>query len=72
MNGPPLRHIYLHEYRDVKSLYEGLLSFIQFYNYERKHQSLAYLTPSQVYLERKSITKNNTNSNNSHTTFNQL
>ena len=41
----------------AKSLYEGLLSFIQFYNYERKHQSLAYLTPSQVYVERKSITK---------------
>ena len=55
-------HIYLHEYRDGKSLYEGLLSFIQFYNYGRKHQSLSYLTPSQVYLERKSITKNNANS----------
>ena len=65
-------HIYLHEYTDGKSLYEGLLSFIQFYNYERKHQSLAYLTPSQVYLERKSITKNNANLNNNHSTFNQL
>jgi putative transposase len=64
--------IYLHEYRDGKSLYEGLLSFIQFYNYERKHQSLAYLTPSQVYLERKSITKNNTKSTNNQTTLNQL
>lgn len=65
-------HIYLHEYGDGKSLYEGLLSFIQFYNYERKHQSLDYLTPSQVYLERKSIAKNNTNSNNSLTTLNHL
>jgi putative transposase len=61
-------HIYLHEYRDGKSLYEGLLSFIQFYNYKRKHQSLAYLTPSQVYLERKSATKNNDNPNQNHNT----
>ena len=65
-------HIYLHEYRDGKSLYEGLLRFIQFYNYERKHQSLAYLTPSQVYLERKCLTKNNTKSDNNQTTLNQL
>jgi len=65
-------HIYLHEYRDGKSLYEGRLRFIQFYNYERKHQSLAYLTPSQVYLERKCITKNNANLNDNHSTFNQL
>ena len=43
-------HIYLHEYADGHSLYEGLLAFIQFYNYERKHQALAYLTPAQVYL----------------------
>ena len=72
MNGPPLRHIYLHEYTDGKSLYEGLLSFIQFYNYGRKHQSLSYLTPSQVYLERKTITKNNANSVNNLNPINQL
>ena len=65
-------HIYLYEYSDGKSLYEGLLSFIQFYNYERKHQSLAYLTPSQVYVERKSITKNNTNSALKPNTLNHL
>jgi len=65
-------HIYLHEYSDGKSLYEGMLSFIQFYNYKRKHQSLSYLTPSQVYLERKNITKNNTKSTKNHATLNQL
>ena len=65
-------HIYLHEYGDGKSLYKGLLSFIQFYNYERKHQSFAYLTPSQVYLERKSMTKNNTNSTNNRTNLKHL
>ena len=65
-------HIYIHEYSDRKLLYEGLLSFIQLYNYERKHQSLAYLTPSQVYVERKSITKNNTNSHTKPNTLNHL
>ncbi len=31
--------IYLKEYRDGKELYRGLLEYIQFYNFERKHQS---------------------------------
>ena len=41
--------IYLKEYKDGKALFEGLLSYIQFYNFERKHQSLLYLTPNQVF-----------------------
>jgi putative transposase len=65
-------HIYLHEYLDGKSLYAGLLDFIQFYNYERKHQSLAYLTPAQVYQQEKSIPKKSTKSDPNLTPFNQL
>jgi putative transposase len=52
--------IYLKEYKDGKALFEGLLEYIQFYNYERKHQSLLYLTPNQVFNERLPITKNST------------
>jgi putative transposase len=52
--------IYLKEYKDGKALFEGLLSYIQFYNFERKHQSLLYLTPNQVFNERLPITKNST------------
>jgi len=52
-------HIYLKEYKDGKSLFDGLLEYIQFYNYERKHQALLYLTPNQVFNERLPITKNN-------------
>lgn len=51
-------HIYLKEYKDGKSLFDGLLEYIQFYNYERKHQALLYLTPNQVFNERLPITKN--------------
>lgn len=50
--------IYLKEYADGKALFEGLLRYIQFYNFERKHQSLLYLTPNQVFNDRLSIYKN--------------
>lgn len=56
-------YIYLHEFNDGKALFEGLLEFIQFYNFERKHQSLLYLTPHQVFNERLPITKNSTKVN---------
>jgi putative transposase len=56
-------YIYLHEFNDGKTLFEGLLEFIQFYNFERKHQSLLYLTPHQVFNERLPITKNSTKLN---------
>lgn len=52
--------IYLKEYKDGKALFEGLVSYIQFYNHERKHQSLSYLTPNQVFNERISVCKNST------------
>jgi putative transposase len=54
-------HIYLKEYKDGKSLFEGLLEYIQFYNYERKHQSLLYLTPNQVFNEQLPVSKNSAN-----------
>ena len=56
-------YIYLHEFKDGKALFDGLLKFIQFYNFERKHQSLLYLTPHQVFNERLLITKNSTKLN---------
>lgn len=54
--------IYLHEYVDGKSLYQGLLGFMQLCNYERKHQSLSDLTPSQVYEYNLKPTRNSTRS----------
>ena len=52
--------IYLKEYKDGKALFEGLAEYIQFYNHERKHQSLLCLTPNQVFNERLPISKNST------------
>ena len=41
--------VYLKAYESVKEAYESLKNYIHFYNYERPHQSLDYLTPSEVY-----------------------
>lgn len=43
--------IYLTEYADLWSLRQRLDRYFDFYNTERPHQSLGYLTPAQVYLD---------------------
>jgi len=42
-------HIYLHVYEDGLSLYRGLQQYFSFYNGERRHQSLQYETPLNLY-----------------------
>jgi len=42
-------HVYLHDHTTVKSLYGGLGTYLEFFNRERPHQSLAYHTPWDVY-----------------------
>jgi putative transposase len=42
-------HIYLYVYEDGLSLYKGLQHYFSFYNGERRHQSLADVTPLTVY-----------------------
>lgn len=42
-------HIYLHVYEDGLSLYKGLQHYFSFYNGERRHQSLGYETPLNLY-----------------------
>jgi putative transposase len=46
-------HIYLHVAEDGVQLYEGLQEYFSFYNHERSHQSLAYKTPADCYLQKK-------------------
>lgn len=41
--------VYLHEYASPKEAYRQLAHYIRFYNVERPHQALDYLTPAQVY-----------------------
>lgn len=41
--------VYLHEYASPKEAYHQLAKYIRFYNFERPHQALEYLTPAQIY-----------------------
>jgi len=49
------RYIYLLAFEDGWQLEKGLQGFIQRYDYQNKQQSLAYLTPAQVYLENRTL-----------------
>jgi putative transposase len=42
-------HVYLHDHTTVRSLHQGLGTYLKFFNRERRHQSLAYHTPWDVY-----------------------
>jgi len=44
-------HIYLYNHTDGVALYKGLKDYFNFYNQERLHQSLEYMTPRSVYHE---------------------
>lgn len=43
--------VYLHDYLSPKEAHQGLASYFLFYNQRRPHQSLGYLTPSEVYFK---------------------
>jgi len=42
--------IYLKHYCTIQEAYEGLQNYFPFYNERRRHQSLGYKTPKEVYL----------------------
>jgi putative transposase len=41
--------IYIKDYNEVAELESGLMAYFRFYDEERPHQSLAYMTPGEVY-----------------------
>src|SRR5262249_48937065 len=41
--------IYIKDYNEVPELESGLAAYFRFYGEERPHQSLAYMTPGEVY-----------------------
>jgi putative transposase len=43
--------IFLHEYETVSDARRGLAQYFPFYNDERTHETLGYLTPGQVYRQ---------------------
>ena len=42
-------YVYLHDHPTVSSLHRGLGNYLEFFNRQRPHQSLAYHTPWDVY-----------------------
>lgn len=45
--------VYLKSYQSGAEARENLARYFEFYNHRRLHQTLGYLTPAQVYLERR-------------------
>ena len=42
--------IYIHDYRNFLEAKQGINKYFNFYNNDRKHQSLNYQTPAQIYF----------------------
>jgi len=43
--------VYLHDYASPREARSGLTDYLDFYNYRRLHQALAYQTPAQIYFK---------------------
>ena len=43
--------VYLKDYDSPREARQGIGNYLTFYNYERPHQSLDYLTPAEVYSQ---------------------
>ena len=52
---PRHEEVYLKDYQDVQESITGLGGYVEFYNHERLHQSLAYRTPAAVYRHGKTM-----------------
>jgi putative transposase len=57
--------VYLNEYLTPRQAWQGLSRYFQFYNFERPHQALGYLTPASVYFNPALMLTNLTNMNGS-------
>ena len=42
--------VYIHDYTSPREARQALTRYFQFYNHERPHQALDYLTPAEVYF----------------------
>ena len=47
--------VYLHDYPSPREARRGIDGYMNFYNQERPHQSLDYLTPAQVYAQTETL-----------------
>lgn len=44
-------NVYIHDYRTAKEVRAGFAKYFDFYNNRRKHQSLDYRTPAELYFQ---------------------
>ncbi len=49
--------IYTKEYGSVRELIDALRYYFEFYNFERRHQSLDDQTPAEVYYGEQQLAK---------------
>jgi len=47
------KEVYLKEYDSVKDAKENIANYFNFYNKKRRHQSLGYKTPYEIYFGKK-------------------
>ena len=47
--------VYLKDYQCVSEGRQGIDHYFSFYNHERPHQSLNYMTPAEVYFQRAAL-----------------
>ncbi len=45
--------VYAHDYQTMQEAWHGLQRYFAFYNRERPHQALGYLTPAEVYFQQQ-------------------
>lgn len=45
-------NVYLNDYLDFEEAEKGLAEYFKFYNEKRRHQSLDYQTPADVYFRK--------------------
>lgn len=55
--------VYLNDYAIPRQARQGLTAYFQFYNYDRPHQALDYLTPAELYLTKLNGLTTGTNVN---------
>ena len=55
--------VYLNDYAIPRQARHGLTAYFQFYNYDRPHQALDYLTPADLYLTKLNGLTTQTNVN---------
>lgn len=48
-------NVYLYAYNDGKDCYRGLKKYFEYYNNQRRHQSLDYKIPADVYSQKKQL-----------------